>query len=474
MKIAKTLALALALIVPLAAVSARPAEAQASVSVGVFYNSLAPYGDWHVSANYGYVWRPTTVYAGWRPYHDGRWVNTNVGWTFVGNDAWGWATYHYGRWYFDPYYGWVWVPGYEWGPAWVSFYEGPGYIGWAPLAPNVTFGVTFGGGGYGGGYYDPRGYNFVESRYFLASSVGRWVQPVDRNVSLVRQVRDVSRFDRVDGMVVNRGLAVDRVERATRSRVRTFQLADQPGGGRALRSEIRGDTLAVYRPHVEKRASERPAKVKEGRPARFEEQRDHSSAVRRDESPAKSPKMDSAPRSSKPEERARPSLPSSHPTAKVERPATSSRQPAQVEKHAAAPPSGSKSSTVTRKPVTAPAQAQKSKVSKPVTAPTQTQKGKVSKPVEKRTSTPPPQRSTASSRGSSDKRSAVQSTHPKSGQEQKVQGAQQKQDPRSTEQVRSKSATEKQQADKASEGKGKASSKSTKKSTTKRKPPQSG
>jgi hypothetical protein len=27
---------------------------------------------------------------------------------------------------------WAWVPGNEWAPSWVSFQEGPDYVGWAP------------------------------------------------------------------------------------------------------------------------------------------------------------------------------------------------------------------------------------------------------------------------------------------------------------------------------------------------------
>lgn len=35
--------------------------------------------------------------------------------------------------------GWVWVPGVEWAPAWVSWRVGGGYIGWAPLPPHGVF-----------------------------------------------------------------------------------------------------------------------------------------------------------------------------------------------------------------------------------------------------------------------------------------------------------------------------------------------
>jgi hypothetical protein len=258
------LLLALALMLPAAAFTARPANAGAAVSMSFFYDSLAPYGNWYASADFGYVWRPAHVSIGWRPYVDGRWVHTDVGFTFVSSDAWGWCPYHYGRWYLDPYYGWVWVPGYEWAPAWVSFYEGPGWIGWAPLPPRVSLSVVV-----AGSYrIDPRAYCFVESRYFLDSHVGRRIQPVSRNAVLVKSARHVSRFDRVGSAVVNRGLSVDRIERATKTRVRTLKMTDQPDLRRASRTEIRKDSLSLYRPRIENRREHAP-KVTSGRPARM-------------------------------------------------------------------------------------------------------------------------------------------------------------------------------------------------------------
>src|SRR5207253_11242825 len=46
-------------------------------------------------------------------------------------------TFHYGRWALLPA-GWAWVPGTVWGPAWVDWFWGDGFIGWAPLAPFAT------------------------------------------------------------------------------------------------------------------------------------------------------------------------------------------------------------------------------------------------------------------------------------------------------------------------------------------------
>jgi hypothetical protein len=116
-----------------------------NVSGGVSFESfqapLASHGDWVVVGSYGRVWRPH-VAAGWRPYYYGRWEWTNEGWFWVSDEPYGWAVYHYGRWAHDPYYGWIWVPGYQWAPAWVSWRMSGDVVGWAPLAPGLSVYVS--------------------------------------------------------------------------------------------------------------------------------------------------------------------------------------------------------------------------------------------------------------------------------------------------------------------------------------------
>jgi hypothetical protein len=119
------------------------AEVSAEVSVG-FEAGLAPYGEWVVVPHHGRVWRPRHVAAGWRPYFHGRWIWTDDGWFWDSDEPWGWAVYHYGRWYVDPVYGWAWVPGSVWAPAWVSWRFGGGAIGWAPLLPGFSIWWTAG------------------------------------------------------------------------------------------------------------------------------------------------------------------------------------------------------------------------------------------------------------------------------------------------------------------------------------------
>lgn len=75
------------------------------------YQDLDANGSWRDDPQYGDVWVPNAVPAGWAPYHDGHWVwQAPWGWTWVDDAPWGFAPYHYGRWaYVDDT--WAWVPG---------------------------------------------------------------------------------------------------------------------------------------------------------------------------------------------------------------------------------------------------------------------------------------------------------------------------------------------------------------------------
>src|SRR5205814_5468105 len=119
-----------------AAPRAAQADPAVEVDVSLFFNSLAPLGEWVRSDPYGWVWVPEGMDYGWRPYTVGYWAWVDpYGWTWVSEEEFGWATYHYGRWTYLEEYGWGWVPGTVWGPSWVAFRYGDPWIGWAPLPP---------------------------------------------------------------------------------------------------------------------------------------------------------------------------------------------------------------------------------------------------------------------------------------------------------------------------------------------------
>src|SRR5262245_24705076 len=121
---------------------------------------LNRYGTWENNVEYGPLWYPTTVLAGWAPYRYGHWAIVQPwGWTWVDAAPWGFAPFHYGRWV---YFGgrWCWAPG-RWvarpyySPAmvaWVGGYPSYGrgpwpYVGWVPLAPREPYYPHYAAGG---------------------------------------------------------------------------------------------------------------------------------------------------------------------------------------------------------------------------------------------------------------------------------------------------------------------------------------
>ena len=108
------------------------------------WSDLDAYGEWAMFPGYGYGWLPFAP-MGWAPYSMGMWGwYPGMGYTWISGEPWGWLPYHYGAWNFSPDFGWFWMPGNFgfWSPALVSWYMGPGWVGWAPLGLNSQRGLT--------------------------------------------------------------------------------------------------------------------------------------------------------------------------------------------------------------------------------------------------------------------------------------------------------------------------------------------
>ncbi|MBS0419009.1 MAG: hypothetical protein JSR66_14950 [Proteobacteria bacterium] len=104
-------------------------------------DDLAQYGTWESTPDYGDVWTPTVVAAGWTPYQDGRWVWVSPwGWTWVDAAPWGFVPFHYGRWAYRSTR-WCWVPG----PRHVRPVYAPALVGWVG-SPGASVSITVGGG----------------------------------------------------------------------------------------------------------------------------------------------------------------------------------------------------------------------------------------------------------------------------------------------------------------------------------------
>ncbi|HEY2138623.1 MAG TPA: DUF6600 domain-containing protein [Chthoniobacterales bacterium] len=240
-------------------------EARSTAAYGMFYQKLDQYGDWRETAEYGYVWQPREAEESrdWRPYTEGRWVYSDAGWTFISDEPFGWATYHYGRWLRLRRVGWVWVPGNEWAPAWVSWRTNKDYVGWAPLPPEARFDRRTGIQNWADNYYDigPDQYSFVPSNEFGAQKIRSAVVPAERNVSIVFETTNVTRITYANNFVVNEGPSYDELRSRSQRPIERYRLRRQNSETVAT---VRGDELEISAPTItEVRDMPRPRRIKE-------------------------------------------------------------------------------------------------------------------------------------------------------------------------------------------------------------------
>jgi hypothetical protein len=247
----------LALLIP----AGRQAEARTDFSIDFFYDNLNDGGNWVDVADYGYCWQPTVAVRNktWRPYSDGYWAYTDVGWTWVSYEDFGWATYHYGRWIRLRGRGWVWVPGRDWGPAWVSWRTGGDYVGWAPLPPrragdifvefspiNSRVDIDFDIG--------PACYNFIDVRYIGEPVLRERIFATDQNVTYITKTVNVTNITYTNSTVYNYGPDYNTLSRYSTRPIQRLSLQREtnidPTTAAQSKSlmKVQGDKLVVAAP----------------------------------------------------------------------------------------------------------------------------------------------------------------------------------------------------------------------------------
>ena len=219
-------------------------ETPGETVITTFDDELAQHGNWVVIEGRGRCWYPRGVDREWRPYYYGHWAYTEYGNTWVSDEPWGHSTYHYGRWFQDRHYGWVWVPGSEWGPGWVAWRSGGGYTGWAPLGPSVnTVRIT---------EYETRSiptehYVFVEERHLAEPHVHERVVNVQQNVTIINQTTNITNITRVNNTVVNNSVSTAQIERSTGRPVERTKIVTATTSTEVTQQKAKG-TIVQYKP----------------------------------------------------------------------------------------------------------------------------------------------------------------------------------------------------------------------------------
>ena len=253
-------------------------QARADVSIDFFYDNISG-GNWIDVEGYGYGWQPDVAVSdpNWRPYADGYWAYTDVGWTWVSYEDFGWATYHYGRWANMADYGWVWFPGsdLEWGPAWVSWRTGGDYVGWAPLPPRGP-GIVYEGRPIGGRVdieFDigPLYYNFIDVRFIGEPVLRDRIFAPSQNITYINNTVNVTNIAVQNNVVYNYGPDYNTLSSYSSRPIQRLQLERQSTADLSTAAKtgaltkVQGDKLVVAAPQKINKApagAAAPPKVK--------------------------------------------------------------------------------------------------------------------------------------------------------------------------------------------------------------------
>ncbi len=107
----------------------------------VGYEDLDDQGTWAPEPEYGNVWFPRNVEAGWAPYHNGHWAYVMPwGYTWVDDSPWGFAPFHYGRWVsVRGAWGWIPAPPARPGAIYIRPVYAPALVAWVGVGAGVAW-----------------------------------------------------------------------------------------------------------------------------------------------------------------------------------------------------------------------------------------------------------------------------------------------------------------------------------------------
>jgi hypothetical protein len=135
----------------------------------------------------------------------------------------------------------------------VAWRYGAGWVGWAPLPPDVSWQPQVGLdlAGYDLDSHIDRWY-FTKAQDFGTSRVRVHVVPADSKQPIVKKTRDVTKYE-PGPRPIEVGMRPDLIQRIGDTKIERYQIVDSSKPGPKNGVTIRGTQAEVYRPHVDLR-----------------------------------------------------------------------------------------------------------------------------------------------------------------------------------------------------------------------------
>jgi hypothetical protein len=146
---------------------------------------------------------------------------------------------------YDDAYGWLWIPGYDWSPAWVTWGFADNYYAWAPLMPEVNVGMQF-----SSWRPHPFYWNICDRSHIYDRDIAYDILHTEQAGNIAAHLSIINNFNNthVHNLYYVSGPQINEVEKFTNRKINPVIIKE---AGRINQVKHQGDELRIYRPQVQ-------------------------------------------------------------------------------------------------------------------------------------------------------------------------------------------------------------------------------
>jgi hypothetical protein len=153
---------------------------------------------------------------------------------------------------YDDNYGWLWVPGYNWSPAWVTWGTVDNYYAWAPLMPEVNAATEYSS-------WRPHSFywNVASRDHIYDRNISTVIERPETVVNVVNRITIVNNFTttRSNNLHYSRGPEINDVQQFTKEKITPVSFKEV---NKSEQVSHNGDVVNVYRPAVQTVQNQQP------------------------------------------------------------------------------------------------------------------------------------------------------------------------------------------------------------------------
>lgn len=142
-------------------------------------------------------------------------------------------------------YGWLWIPGYDWSPAWVTWGSVDNFYCWAPLMPGIDVSLQFGS-------WRPHSFywNVCNRDHIYDRNLSTVIERPEHLSSIVNRITIINNFNttKTHNLYYSKGPDVGEVQKFVNRKINQASIRNVDKLNRVRHN---GNVINVYRPSIQ-------------------------------------------------------------------------------------------------------------------------------------------------------------------------------------------------------------------------------